>query len=460
MVSGCTACSTPASNAGGDSGTDAPVTVRPSDAGRSVGLDGGAPEDAAGYNFDGNVPDGHVNPFGVGRWDPVPGLNCGILLAADPNVSVPSFSWTPCRSGRPGCQRFDVNWPAPIQGKMGFMLWEAVRLVNGQPLMLDGRIYSNSPYAPQASVFVVETLSGNRLFAMGQFIDAQTSCFGVETVGDRGLALALIHGILPNIEYFMLSSSWASPNALSFRRHALADFGLDLTKGVIQQGAIGKGRMFLELKNPASIAIYDPDQDLFVPTSPTLLGENPLAVSDGALAFAFNTSFGVNLVRPDGSWAEVLLPTGPPPRRISSFGIDRSNAQQLAWVESDYGFSWSNSVIWTSAYATSHAGLQPRKIAVLSDVRGAGGLYMVVNAGVALNLVDKNKALLTRLSDGMGWSITAEPGDAFTLPLWADDSEVWLAIGDATDPSWQASFTGMARFARASLGAPSVPPGL
>jgi hypothetical protein len=425
----------------------------------------GTPDDAASavdgpsFAFDADAADGGVNPFGVGHWNPVPGLACSILLAADPNASVPPFIWAPCASGRAGCQRFDARWPSPSQRKLGFTAWEAVRLVNGVPIMRDVRGYSNNPYQPQADVTVVERLSGERLFAIGGFYD-NNYCGGLSAVGERGIALAFAYGALPNTGYYMMWSTWSAPNALSFKRHTLSDFGLDPTQGAMNDGTIGSGSMFLELKAPDSVGIYDPVQDRFVPTSPRLVGEGPRAVSDGALAFDFNATYGVDLVRPDGSWGNVIVPSAPPPRRVSAFGIDRTNAQQLAWVESDYGNSWSNSVIWTSPYGTSTTAIVPRKVAALPDVTGGGGLYMVTNAGVVLNLIDKNKALLTRLSDGMGWLVTAEAGDAFTEPLWVDDNEVWIAIGPGSDPNWQATLTGMVRFTRASLGSPSVTPGL
>jgi hypothetical protein len=461
--SACSGCSTNSSAPISDAAADG---VAESSREASIG-DAGAGEaplaDAfvadAGFVFDGNVPDGAINPFGSGQWSTIPGLPCLDPVAADPNASVPALTWMPCASGRSGCQRFDVNWPSPTQRKLGFDRWETVRMVNGQALLRDWRVYSNSPYTAQAGMFVVETLTGTRLFAMGFFADT-TACLAVQTIGERGIAMGLAGGVLPNITYYMVSSAWRDPNMLTFRAHAPADFGLDPQVGALNQGSVGAGPLFLELQGPDSVGIYDIDHDKFIPTSPKLVGEGTMAVTDGALAFDFNSTYGVDLIHPDGSWANVIVPSAPAPRRVSAFGIDRSSGQQLTWVESDYGGSWSNSVIWTSPYATSTAGLAPRKVAVLADVLGRGGLYMPVNAGAVLNLVDKDKALVTRLSDGMGWLITAEPGDAFTQPLWVDDNEVWIAIGPASDPSWTATLTGIVRFTRASLGAPTVMPGL
>ena len=425
-----------------------------------AGAASGASASDGALSFDGAAPDGAANPFNVGQWNPVPGLACGVLVAADPNFSVPVFQWTACATDASGCQRFDVNWPSPSMRKLGFTTWESVRIVNGQPLIHYWRAYSNNQYEAQSGIFVVETLSGNHLFAMGQFLDPNTSCLGVEAIGERGIAMALAHGAVPNNGYFTVWSSWSAANALSFSSHSLADFGLDSKLGQVTNGAVGAGPLFLELQGPDSVGVYDMDHDKFIPTSPRLVGEIPMAVSDGALAFEFSAAYGVDLIRPDGSWANVIVPTSPAPRRVSAYGVDRSNAQGLAWMESDYGNSWSNSVLWTSPYATSAAVLQPRKVAAIADALGAGGVGMVVNAGVVLNLVGKDKALVTRLSDGMGWLITAQPGDAFTAPLWVDDSEVWLAVGQAALSSWTASFTGIVRYSRSALGTPTVMPGI
>jgi hypothetical protein len=447
----CSGCSTSPSEQPTDAAADVSREAEPSTS------DANVPD--AGLSFDGGAPSGSIDPFDAGQWSAIPGLPCHDLLAASPDTSVPALTWVPCASGRSGCQRFDVGWPSPTQRKLGFNRWETVRMVNGQALLSYGRLYSNSPYSPQAGMFLVETLAGSRLFAMGYFVDSAI-CFEMGAIGERGIVMSLVAGSPPSSTYYLLSSAWSNPNAFAVRSHTAGDLGLDPTQGVINEGSVGAGPLFLELKGPDSVGVYDIDHDRFIPTAPKLVGEGTMAVTDGALAFDFNSTYGVDLVHPDGSWSNVIVPSAPSPRRVSAFGVDRSNGQQLAWVESDYGSSWSNSIIWTSPYASSGTGLAPRKVAVLADALGRGGLYMPVNAGAVLNVVAKDKALVTRLSDGVGWLITAEAGDAFTQPLWVDDNEVWIAIGPASNPSWTATLTGIVRFARASLGPPTVTPGL
>jgi hypothetical protein len=54
------------------------------------------------------------------------------------------------------------------------------------------------------------------------------------------------------------------------------------------------------------------------------------------------------------------------------------------------------------------------------------------------------------------WLVQAEPGDTFVEPAWVDDASVWLMTA-AHSPG---NVSGMVRFDRAKLGAPTVPSSL
>jgi hypothetical protein len=144
--------------------------------------------------------------------------------------------------------------------------------------------------------------------------------------------------------------------------------------------------------------------------------------------------------------------------------VDRASSQQIVWVESDYNSStlmYVNSIVWTSPYATSASAVAAKQVARFSDALGRGGTWgLVANAGVVLNLVDQSSALLTRLSDGQGWMITAETNQGFIKPVWVDDNEVWLATAPTNVNSWSTWSNGMLRIQRSSLGAPNVASGL
>ena len=193
---------------------------------------------------------------------------------------------------------------------------------------------------------------------------------------------------------------------------------------------------------------------LIPPTSP-FHAEDPRAVADGALAIMAEDSAGVSLLRPDGSFT-LLIPTSSPTRVTTLIGVDHEQGDAIVWVETDRG-NYAADVIWTSPYTADPSAIQRRAVAVVNDPTGTG---MIANAGVVLRVTGPQTAVLTRLSDGMGWSIAAEPSDAFVTPLWVDDNEVWISTGVANAPNYQADEKGIMRLDRTTLGAPTVPPGL
>jgi hypothetical protein len=146
---------------------------------------------------------------------------------------------------------------------------------------------------------------------------------------------------------------------------------------------------------------------------------------------------------------------------VSSYAVERSASDALVWFESDMDtFGYVNTTVWTTPYASTAAAVQRRKVAVLPDGWKGGGADAVANKGVVLNFIAIDRALLTRLSDGMGWDIAPEPGEAFVRPLWVDDDEVWMATCDAKlGAGCRPSMHGIQRASRASLGAPTVPRG-
>ena len=115
---------------------------------------------------------------------------------------------------------------------------------------------------------------------------------------------------------------------------------------------------------------------------------------------------------------------------------------------------------WTAPLAADEASLVRRKVAKLNDVTMRGGARSPANKGVFLSIIGRNTALLTRLSDGMGWQIQAEPQTRFVDPVWVDDDDVFLQTADDSQPQFDMPVSGMLRLSRATLGAPTVPSGL
>ena len=130
------------------------------------------------------------------------------------------------------------------------------------------------------------------------------------------------------------------------------------------------------------------------------------------------------------------------------------------WVESDYGLQYVNSTIWTAPLAASESQLVRKKVAKLADTLERGGARGVANRGILLNLVGRNTALLTRLSDGMGWLVQGEPNERFVDPVWVDDDDVLIETAPDPDGDKEAPATSILRLSRATLGEPTVPSGL
>lgn len=63
-----------------------------------------------------------------------------------------------------------------------------------------------------------------------------------------------------------------------------------------------------------------------------------------------------------------------------------------------------------------------------------------------------------RLSDGLAWRISAEPGEGFVYPLWVDDDEIWMSTAKLGVPNFRALQSGILRIRRDALGMPSTTP--
>ena len=128
------------------------------------------------------------------------------------------------------------------------------------------------------------------------------------------------------------------------------------------------------------------------------------------------------------------------------------------WVESDGGpLSYKNPTIWTSPYTADPASIKRRKVAVLKDTTGGGGAGIVANQGVALTVTSETTATLTRLADGLGWTIKAETDQRIAQTMWVDDQEVVVAATDAAKTA--PGVTSMMRLRRDALGTPDLSTG-
>jgi hypothetical protein len=249
-------------------------------------------------------------------------------------------------------------------------------------------------------------------------------------------------------------STWASPSSLSAQLVSRADLGA--TGGGAVDIATSGERLYLQTISPDALISYDVKSSAV--TLSDAVGEHPTGVDTGTAAIYAKDTTGILVENGAGTYTIPVRPeTG---RFLTWFRVDRTNAGAFVWIESDQvDVSYTNPTIWTSPFSVTPGGIARRKVARFSETDESGGYGMVANAGATLVLTGDSTALLTRLSDGRGWTIRADTGLGFALPLWVDEAEVWLATADPKLPSFKAYPSGIMRLRRDTLGAPDVSPG-
>lgn len=405
-------------------------------------MDGGSAVDAA--------PEAGV--VFIGTWDRIAGLDpqCTEQTARDP--APYAMRWKPCPSGRAGCQLLEVDWRRSYRPDILHVdRPNGVQLIGTQPFIRMRRNYHTPSGQDIAWVDVIQPLHGPPVLAIGDLWSSW--CYGAVDVGPAGFGMRYSDSQGTH-ELGVGFASWSSPRQFAMSLFPLADAAVQYFPNF----SIGPAHLMLETRGPINVAIYDPATRAITYASPNVPAESPIAVVGGAYVLDTRSPFSVDFVRTDGTWERIVQPTAP--QIVSYYAVERSAGEALVWFESDRDiFGYYNTSIWTTPYATTAATVQKRKVAVIPDGLKQGGADAVANKGVVLNIIALDRALLTRLSDGMGWDIAPEPGEAFVRPLWVDDDEVWMITCDPKGPTCRANAHGIQRISRAPLGPPTVPRG-
>lgn len=330
---------------------------------------------------------------------------------------------------------------------------EPVRQIGNELFLAYGRSYSDAFYLPErAGIAVIESVTTDTTRAAIGDYDWEGACVGHYIPGPGAFSAVFVSNA-PDTQ-FIGSAPLATPTALTLTTISVAALGSG-SGGASQLVSHGAGYLYIAMSSPLSVTVWDiANKKPFVPNQPKRIpAEFPTAVKDGALALNNDTP-GLWFIRPDGSYVQLLAPLGQ--QIVFDVEVDRANGEQIVWLEGDQPqFDYTNVTIWMAPYTTNAAAVQRRKVAFI----GTSGGWMVVNAGMVLTLQTKNTARLTRLSDGVGWTVQAEPGERFLQPVWVDDQEVWLATGTDYETS-DSYMTGILRLARSSLGSPTLDAGL
>lgn len=392
----------------------------------------------------------------TGDWDPVPGApaNCDMLVGRDPARDVTAIQWKPCASGRAGCMVQDVDYTPIVNGTtLLIMNREPVRQgPQGKPYVMFRRWYprEEDPQSPKHVMTVVQPLDGAPVFALAFPLTPGNTCAGYGGLDVGGISYSVGSSTSKYTSYWR--SEWATPRTFT---------------GVTVTDVAALGRQSTNVPNATNVLVFTVNADgtvlvdrttgaVSVPRENGLrfAFDDPREFPGGFLARAFVADLPIVFQRNDGSFTPLL--TAPPGRNVAGWAIDRTQSNTLAWVEATGLAPSTNPVLYTSPFATSAAGLVPRRVTAFDDPSGTAGGRMISAHGTVLNIVDSTRALVTRLSDGVSWAIDADPGMGFAEAIWVDNDEVWL-LGGSRYSNGGIQPRGFVRYSRASLG-PEISP--
>jgi hypothetical protein len=477
---GCSSSDGSGANANGDGGEDG--------GGRRPGSSSGDEGNAAGRAdapapFD---PNALENPF-QGQWDPIPNTPafCKFFRAADPRAL--RSKWLPCASNRVGCRVLDTSWVKPRPGRrITHRSTEPGRIIGTTAYIRTRRIWP-PPFVQMgpwyAYVDILEAVDGDPVIAIGAgptwINNTPRTCHIQLVTGDYGVGFAaypydpnsppqdasLIEAQTPHLLAWSPWSPAVGSVAPTFAT-TKSVFGKDLGDPLVTNSiflihtAMNPNGLWFNTISPTTALFFNAADAKPTFAFQRTIMDQPLPIPGGAITLDASGAVATIAHVSETTGAITRIVTPGSPHRVSFAMIDRSTTPfTLLWVESDFGnINYTNSVLWSSPLPSSEAGLVRRRIAKLADVEERGGAYAVANRGVVLSLIARDKALVTRQSDGLGWLITAEPNTRFTMPVWVDDKDVYIETSEVSPSGIDDDPNGMLRIARDS-GPPTVASG-
>lgn len=451
LVAGCSGCSDPAPSVPTDGGKDGARL----DSGKDAGVDA---EDDAQSDVEAGA-----TWFPPGDWDqPFLGQGCSARVAKDPNATIPNWAYQPCAGNVQGCEEAPLDWMKGLT-TLPPMSWQRrpVQSVNGKALLKYRREYPVFASYKWALVDVIQELDGDRLVAVGDTIyGTSIHCTAkvVPSTGGVSWTLAPTDSKSP-ASYVGGLAPWLAPSQPSnFKALSTAALGI-ATSGYINEESASQGISYFGVLAPTTIVTFDPlnGGKVTIPAQ-QIYAESMREVPDGVLALSSGSPYGVRLIRPDAS-ESTLLATAGDAVAIALYVDPSSNPTKVVWVEAQFSGGWTDAKLYTATYNT--AGLVPTLVTKLpvdfdSNTRGLAvfGGYAVISRAQGL------QARIIRLSDGMGWDISAPPGRAISDPIWVDADHVWFFSSDPKIPSYAGYPTAIWRQSRTAWGPPTVPASL
>jgi len=372
-------------------------------------------------------------------WMPLEVPGCPVSVSGDPVRDAPLVAWAACVPARDGCR---ASVPPP-----GVTVVDAaVQTAGGR-----GRFIASlglpdpmNRLAPPVRTYisVVQVEDDVPLVAVSEATSASIGCLAHVALGDPGLVLTLVHRAdWPTL----VASDWDDPASVRV---------LPLTPADVGAGPLASMQAFAVARSTGFVVAGSPAGDGLSPTrwsalralslpSGTLVStaatraaadlRSPVPLGDGMIVAANHELL---YARADATFAPALHGVSEP-MRIGAVALDRPRAGEapsaLVWVETRATWTGSmtfppaafvDATLWTAPVTTDASAIAPRMVVSLPGENGDGPL--VAGGGVAVCVTSPSAAVVVRLSDGAVWTLPS--GSApWTRPLWADETEVWLA---------------------------------
>lgn len=403
-------------------------------------------------------------PF-PGTWVNIPGLpECPTLwVSKDPATDV-ADTWSACPSGRPGCERMATAWSTERGEKIQIPRFGR-RGSNGEFVAYE-RVYPRPPGLLGFDWLVHVVQSPKNVPQLAIAVDNRGGpagkCVGrVFPSPDLLPFLVNVPGLAPAIKHYSLFK-YGSPSA-PVDQFKLANAAFVPPPGFFNQLGVGDRRIFFGTRGPTSIAVVDiaTHAVVYKVGSGSAPVELPFIVRKGAIAGWSGSPQGIAFVDDYGKVAKIHELT--PPRELRALQVDPSS-DAVVWVDGEYslndaGAPWlSGFVLWTAPFATTAADFKPRRVTRFdSDAYRMLRGTVIAHRGYALLSISDLEMRLVRLSDGQGWTLSADPDDRWVWPAYVDDEEVRIVI-DNRLPGGSPQMKTFVRLKIASLGPPNVPP--
>ncbi|MFI5299510.1 MAG: hypothetical protein ACHREM_15580 [Polyangiales bacterium] len=394
---------------------------------------GTTPETLPDADSDANLAFG---PFS-GPWRRLSGFPaaCNLLVPDNLGTQVPPLVWTACTSGRTGCTHEYADWSVVPGRKFVFgQQPDGFRMINGSPYMVYSRLWPSPTALQQAQYFmeVVQTTDGTVQFAYTN--NLSDHCGVGLGAGTAGVALVGGSDTLASTE-IMGFSKWASVNSFDVQLVVYSAFGRPYLSG----GDFDSDYWF-NFADSSGMSGYG--FTIYSPTTHSVV--NPYVSTLPHTAIDALTHDGAYLTRTDQTafdfmdrltGVETLVRQAAAGQVVAVVEVDRSSGDVPVWTETAAGSAVTSLTLYTGSHATAAATLATKTVGTIAVAESAySPVSMLANAGYVLQQTSMTSAVVVRLSDGMGWTVSSEATEGFSQALWVDATEAWFATSPLKSP--------------------------